>query len=336
MTGTGGPPAIWVFAECRDGKVVGPVLDLVAETRRLTDQIDSEVTAIVIGDADVAADLGARGAAALVLVPDVGWDGADGAVPAAVLSALAREHRPATMLFSGTALGRDVAPRVAIRMGTGVVGDCTYLRVSTDGRLEATRSLDDGGAAARTAWSDAGPSIAVVPIGILPPSAPADLPAAAVVVEAVDGLPDGGPRLLDSYRIDPAKLPLEDVGVIVAGGLGIGGPDGFEILADLADAMGGKVAASRRATDLGWAGTESLVGQTGKTVAPGVYLALGISGASQHVLGMQDSGLIVSINTDPHAPMHAVADIAVVGDARSLAPVLAEAFRAALSEDGGP
>jgi len=333
MTGLGGSHDVWVFAECREGKAIGPVLDLVAEARRLADQTEGEVISVVIGDHDVAADLGERGADTVVQVADAGWDGADAAVPAAALSALAREHAPAMLLFAGTALGRDVAPRVAVRLGSGVVGDCTYLRVDADGRFEATRSIDDGTAAARIDWIG-GPAITVFPIGILPRSTPADRRAAAVMTAEIEDLGDGGPRLLDSSRIDPAALPLEDVGIIVAGGLGIGGPAGFEALADLADAMGGKVAASRRATDLGWAGTESLVGQTGKTVAPSIYLAMGISGASQHVLGMQDSGMIVSVNTDPHAPIHGIADLAVVGDALVLAPVLAEAFRLARSVDG--
>jgi len=325
-------PVVWVFAECRAGRVAAPVLDVVGEAARLAGQIGAGVTAVVVGDHDVSAELGAAGAGTVVRMPDMEWDGADGALPAARLATLALEHPPRMILFSGTALGRDVAPRVAIRMRTGIVADCTYLRFGADERLEATRSISDGAAAARVTWEGEGPALAIIPPGTLLPAPVLDAPQPNIVDAPVATEQPAGPKLLERSPIDPALLPLEDADVVVAGGLGMGGEEGFDLLTDLAGAMGGKVGATRRATDLGWAPNDALVGQTGKTVAPNIYVAAGISGASQHVLGMRDAGLIVSINTDPFAPIHGVADVAVVADARVFVPVLADAFRQARSE----
>lgn len=327
---TPGPSTgIWVFTECRDGRVVGPAVDLLAHAVRIDDRLSEGVTAVVIGDGDVAAEVGAVGVPALLRIATPGWDGVDGAIPAAALSSVAAKHQPRLILFSGTAFGRDIAPRVAVRLDTGIVADCTYIRVGPDQSLEATRFEVDGASASRLAWRGPGPALAVFPPGILAAAIPTDAGPAAITDVEAGGLPTPTTVVTSSARIDPADLQLEDATVLVAGGLGMGGPEGFETLVDLAEAMGGKVAASRRATDEGWAGTAALVGQTGKTVAPAVYLAMGISGASQHVLGMRDSGFIVSVNTDPHAPIHAIADLSVVGDAVKLTPRLAAAFRSA-------
>jgi electron transfer flavoprotein alpha subunit len=152
---------------------------------------------------------------------------------------------------------------------------------------------------------------------------------------ALNGLPEPDTQLLSSKRLEPDDLALEEAEVIVAGGRGMGGEDGFRALEELAAVLGAKVAASRRATDLGWADRDALVGQTGKTVRPALYLACGISGASQHVLGMWESQLIVAVNSDPNAPILRVADLGVVGDVATVVPELTEAFRRGLDQEGG-
>jgi electron transfer flavoprotein alpha subunit len=200
------------------------------------------------------------------------------------------------------------------------------LRLGADGVVEGTRLEEDGGSATRVAWDPHRPALATVPPGTFRSESRLEWTAPETSEIACPEVGESRTTLVESRRIDPGELPLEDVPVIVAGGLGMGGPEGFDLLSDLAAAMGGKVAASRRATDLGWAERDALVGQTGKTVEPALYLACGISGASQHILGMKDSGYVVSINTDPYAPMRGIADLAVTADALELVPLLTEEF----------
>jgi electron transfer flavoprotein alpha subunit len=296
----------------------------VSEAARLLEGRDGEVTAVVLdGQPQLADELAGYGADRIIRVVGMAWDGADIGIPAGAISDLAHEYPPRLVLVAGTTFGRDLGPRLAVRLGAGLVEDCTYLRLVAGGDLEGTRMEADGASASRVAWRNIGPD---------------DLLARTAQVVGVDCPELGEPlvTLLDSRPIDPAELPLEDVSVIVAGGLGLGSPEGFDLLADLAEALGGKVAASRRATDLGWAGRDALVGQTGKTVEPALYFACGISGASQHVLGMKDSGFIVSVNKDSYAPMNAVADLAVTADALDLLPLLTAEFRRVASTGDAP
>jgi electron transfer flavoprotein alpha subunit len=326
---------IWVLAEGTDGRVASAPLEATTEAARLSRLLGTEVTAVLFGGDESAIEtLGAHGAETVVSI-DLSWDGADSAVPAGVLADLITRDRPQLVLIPGTAMGRDIAPRLAVRLGAGLVEDCIYLRVGDGGRLEATRMEDDGAAASRLVWIGTGPALAMLPPGTFRAEPVGDRPVPRVVYADIADLPETGLRLLNSRKIDPAQLPLEDAPVLVAGGLGMGGPDGFEVLENLASVIGGKVAASRRATDLGWVDHRVLVGQTGKTVRPAIYLACGISGASQHVLGMKESGFIVSINSDPHAPIHGIADLAAIGDVGEIVPELVAGFASALEEEGG-
>jgi electron transfer flavoprotein alpha subunit len=281
---------------------------------------------VLDGEPQLADQLAEYGADKVIRVDGMAWDGADIGIPARIVARLAEERLPQLILVAGTVFGRDLAPRIAVRLTVGLVEDCTFLRLGADGVVEGTRLEEDGDSATRVAWDPHRPALATVPPGTFRSESRLEWTAPETSEIACPEVGESRTTLVDSRRIDPGELPLEDVPVIVAGGLGMGGPEGFDLLSDLAAAMGGKVAASRRATDLGWAERDALVGQTGKTVEPALYLACGISGASQHILGMKDSGYVVSINTDPYAPMRGIADLAVTADALELVPLLTEEF----------
>ncbi len=319
-------PAIWVLAEAEGDRVASSALEVATEATRIGALSKAEVVAVVLnGSAGAAAELAGHGATRVILIT-AAWDGADAAIPTGWLRSLVETEQPDVFLIPGTTIGREMAPRLAVALDAGLVDDCTYLRIGAGGVLEATRMEDDGAAATRLTWTGDAPALALIPPGTFRPEPVSDAAEPAVTEFDPKGSTPAAIELIGSEPIDPAQLPLDDAPVLVAGGLGVGGSDGFELLQTLAGAMGGKVAASRRATDLGWVDRDALVGQTGATVRPALYLACGISGASQHVLGMKDSGFVVSINSDPSAPIHGLADLAVVADLHDVVPELIAAL----------
>ncbi|MFI1994545.1 electron transfer flavoprotein subunit alpha/FixB family protein [Actinoplanes sp. NPDC020271] len=300
---------VLVLVEHDDTGVRKAGLELLTLARRL-----GEPAAVVVGDADAAvvATLGRYGAATVHTLPGTGS-------PAA-LTALVRSISPAAVLIGSSPAGKEVAARLAVRLDAGLITDAVDVTGSPEGPV-ATQSVFAGEWFAESRVRRGTSVITVRPNAVIPAEAPVE----PRVVPAPTPVPDDGPgaRLVSRQPKSAGGRPaLSDAPVVVAGGRGVGSADGFALMERLADALGGAVGASRAATDLGYCPHEWQVGQTGKTVAPQLYLAGGISGAIQHRAGMQGSRTIVVINKDPKAPIFELADFGVVGDLHTIVPAL--------------
>ncbi len=245
------------------------------------------------------------------------------------LKAAVDATKPDLVLFPATATGRDLAPRLAARIGAGYAADCTGISRTSDGFL-FERPVYGGRAVAFLAPAAPGPVVASLRPNVVSPSpAPSPGAAEAVPVPATDD--DSDLRaMLKRFAASPAKRPeLTEAAIVVAGGRGVGSAEKFKAIEDLADAMGAAVGASRAAVDEGYAPQSAQVGQTGKTVNPTLYIACGISGAIQHLAGMRTSKILVAINRDPNAPIFKIADYGIVGDIFEIVPLLASEIRKA-------
>lgn len=291
-------------------------LELLTAARRL-----GEPSAVVCGTADDAAvaTLGEYGASTVYLVP-----GTDGylSVPAAeALVAIAARTAPAAVLVTSGSVGKDVAARVAVRLGAGIVTDATDVR-SEGGVVTTTQSVFSGGWQATCQVSGTA-VVTVRPNALSAEPAPATPTVQTVEVDFSDAA-KGAAITATSPKVSTGRPELTDAAVVVSGGRGVGSEEGFGVIESLADALGGAVGATRAITDLHWVSHDLQVGQTGKTVAPSLYVAAGISGAIQHRAGMQSSKTIVAVNKDPKAPIFQVADFGVVGDLHKVLPALTD------------
>ncbi len=313
---------VWALVELVDGQPTTVSLEAVTAARSMADLIGANVAGLVVDAVDesteLAVTLGGAGADRVVIGSPAGRSPA---VRTTAVAELLAEVDPAAIVAPGSDRAGDVAARLAVRLGRPLVEDCVSWRSAGDG-LGFYRPGPGNRVAERIATAP-GP-VVVLPPGTVP--ARDELPPAAI--SEGDGELDFGrtcePHLIDVQPEDKRGLPLEAAEVIVAGGRGLGDASGFELLGQLADALGGTVGASRMATDQRWVGTDRLVGQTGKVVRPRLYLACGISGASQHVAGMRESETIVAINIDANAPIAALADVMAVGEIDAIVPALIE------------
>jgi electron transfer flavoprotein alpha subunit len=318
-------PTIVTFAEHRDGKLRRPSLEAVAEARRLADALQASVQAVVVGSGvdGLAAELGAQGADT-VHVFDQAELAAYATEPyARAVAQVVAAVKPSVVLVPFTSMGRDLAPRVAARVGAGLVSDCVALTVK-DGRLEARRPMYAGKAYATVRW-EGEPQMAtlrpnVFAVGKTDASRKAELRKGTVDTTA-------RAKVTAVHATASGKLELTEAQIIVSGGRGLKGPENFHLVESLAAAMGAAVGASRAVVDAGWVDHQYQVGQTGKTVSPTLYIACGISGAIQHLAGMSSSKYIVAINKDADAPIFKVANYGVVGDLFELLPKLTEAAK---------
>ncbi|HEX6947037.1 MAG TPA: electron transfer flavoprotein subunit alpha/FixB family protein [Acidimicrobiia bacterium] len=310
--------SVWVFVESSEGSPASAGLELMSRAREFGD-----VTAIYLGSTsdDVAGILGDHGASK-VLIADAG-DRLPAAPVAAALAARAEADQPQLILFAQTYDSRDVAGRLAARLGVGVLSNANAVRLTDDG-AETDHELF-GGTRIATAAIRQRPAIVIV----RPKSytaTPAGGPAAAV--ETLD-LPDtvgAEAKVVESHVEEREGPQLGDARVVVSGGRGLGSAEGYQLVERLAKPLKAATGATRAIVDSGWVPYAKQVGQTGKTVKPDVYIALGISGAMQHLVGMKDSGTIVAINKDPDAPIFSVADLGIVGDVHQIVPKLIEAL----------
>lgn len=318
---------LWVLVESWRGVPAEPSLALVTEARRLADACGGTVTAVAVGEDldDVVARAGAAGAHTVRRVCG-GYDAYTTEPWTAALHALVTAHAPTALLVAATTQGADLAPRLAARLGAGLVADCTALECTDDGLVGVKDEL--GGSLVARARVRTGVAVVTVRAGALPAAA-TDGAAPEVVVEDLPAAPSRT-TVLERETVDAGEVALEDARVVVSGGRALGGPEGFDVLRDLVAAFGPTAAlgASRPAADAGWVPVSKEIGISGKKVAPDLYLACGISGASQHLAGMSGSRTVVAINKDPQAPILDVADLAVVGDLFEIVPALAAAVRA--------
>lgn len=321
---------VWVFAELRGGKPAPVSIELLGEGRKLADGTGARLCAVLlgVGVGALADELARHGAETVYLAdhPLLAEYSTD--AYATVVADAIRGFRPGIFLLGATHLGRDLAPRVAARVGTGLTADCVELAIDPeDGKLLQTLPAFGGKLMATIACPEKRPQMATVRPGVME-KAPRNDSGKGEVVPLKVSLAKGDIRTHVVRRIPraAAEVSLEDAPVIVAGGRGMGGPEGKALLEELAARLGGVVGASRAAVESGWADRSRMVGQTGTTVRPRLYIACGISGAAQHVTGMQGAEVIVAINEDGGAPIFDIADYRIVGDVREVVPCLLEAL----------
>ncbi len=313
-----------VFVEHHDGEPAKGALGVLANAGSL----GGEVGAVVLGDGvrGLAEGLGAYGAAKVYVADDPSLADPLPQPRVDVLADLVRSSGATTVLFAATVLAADVASGLAARLGAGLNWDLVALE-NRDGKLVGTRPALGDSVLAEVGWTTE-PRIALIRSGTYEPAETGG--GAPEIVDAAVSVQDWsrGAAMLERAHEEASGPSIEDADVIVAGGRGLGEPDKFALLEELAKELGGAVAATRAVVDAGWYPYATQVGQTGKTVAPKLYIAAGISGAIQHKVGMQSSGTIVAINKDPNAPIFEYADLAVVGDLHAIVPRLTELVRA--------
>jgi electron transfer flavoprotein alpha subunit len=323
---------IAVVAETKDGVVRKTSLEALAEARRLAAEAGGSVAAILIGAVGAGEPdrLAQHGADRIVHVEGAALGGYSSEAYAEAVRTAAAGLEPGLLLFSATAQGKDLAPRIAARLGVGLAADCVGFAWE-GGALTARRPIYAGKAFARVAWSDARPMIASIRPNTVAPLA-AD-PGRKAAVEAVAlGDVKVRARVTGVETSAGEMLDLTEANIIVSGGRAMQGPDNFDLLRKLCAVLGATLGASRAAVDAGWIDHSYQVGQTGKVVNPTLYFAIGISGAIQHLAGMSSSKTIVAINKDKDAPIFKVATYGVVGDLYQVVPILTEELAKALKE----
>jgi len=321
---------VWVFTEQSDGAAARVSWELLGVGRALANDLKTNLAAVVAGyrTADVLSEAVAHGADIVYSVESEVLSHYRTVPFARTVVSLVRKYSPAVLLMGATVTGRDLASAVATDLATGLTADCTGLAIGSDtGLLEQTRPAFGGNIMATILTEKFRPQMATVRprVMAMPPRNPTRR---GRLVKGVLDMTEGEVvTKLVEYGRDAAAdtLNLADADIIVSGGRGMGSKDNFRLIRKLADALGGVTGASRAAVDAKWMGYEHQVGQTGRTVRPRLYIACGISGAVQHLVGMQTSDVIIAVNSDPNAPIFSVASLGIVGNALDVVPALAEA-----------
>ena len=334
---------VYVFAQQVDNEISSIAFELLGKAKDLAKDLNTEVTAVLLGSGvkGLADQLAEYGADKVIVVDDPELKDYRTEPYAHALASVINKYKPEIMLVGATAIGRDLGPRVSARVATGLTADCTVLEIGDfplqavpgqeqlHNQLLMTRPAFGGNTIATIACPYNRPQMATVRAGVMQKIAPVK-GAKAVVEEFNPGFtPDNKyVEILDIVKAVTETVDIMDAKILVSGGRGVGSPENFKILEDLAEVIGGTVSCSRAVVDAGWKPKDLQVGQTGKTVRPNVYFAIGISGAIQHVAGMEESDIIVAINKDADAPIFDVADYGVVGDLNKIVPKLTEALKA--------
>jgi electron transfer flavoprotein alpha subunit len=339
MIGVNRNGEVWVFAEQEDGALHDVALELCGRARQLADRLGVQVGAVLAGwnIRELAYRLIAHGADKVYLVEHRKLDHYQTQPYARVMCELIGRHQPQVVIYGATPLGRDLAPRIASEMKAGLTADCTALEVAdvTDPKTKAVhrnlllqiRPAFGGNIIATIVNYDRWPQMATVREGVMPLLDPDPRRKGEIVTEEVALRDADFPlRLIERHR-EPRKVNLKGARTIVAGGGGVGSKQNFQMIHELAGAVGGAVGASRAAVDGGFIGKEHQVGQTGTTVRPALYIACGISGAIQHRAGMEESAKIIAINWDREAPIFSVAHYGIVGDVNEVIPKMVKALK---------
>ena len=335
---------VFVFAQQVDNVISNIAFELIGKGKELAKDLGVEVTAVLVGsDVKGLADQLAEYGADKVIVVDAPELKEYRTEPYThAIASVIEEFKPEIFLIGATAIGRDLGPRVCARIHTGLTADCTKLdigdfpmnpvpgRETKHNQLLMTRPAFGGNTIATIACPDFRPQMATVRPGVMQ-KAPKEAGKKAVVTEFNPGFTKNNKYvdILEVVKAVSNTVDIMDAKILVSGGRGVGSPENFKILDDLAEAIGGTVSCSRAVVDAGWKPKDLQVGQTGKTVRPNVYFAIGISGAIQHLAGMEESDIIVAINKDESAPIFDVADYGVVGDLNKIVPMLTEKIKEA-------
>ncbi len=337
---------VYVFAQQVDNEISSIAFELLGKAKDLAKDLSTDVTAVLIGSdvKGLADQLAEYGADKVIVVDDPELKDYRTEPYAHALSSVINQYKPEIMLVGATAIGRDLGPRVSARVATGLTADCTVLEIGDfplqavpgqeqlHNQLLMTRPAFGGNTIATIACPYNRPQMATVRAGVMQKIAPIT-GAKANVIEYNPGFtPDNKyVEILEVVKSVADTVDIQDAKILVSGGRGVGSEENFKLLQDLADVMGGTVSCSRAVVENGWMPQERQVGQTGKTVRPSVYFAIGISGAIQHVAGMEEADIIVAINKDETAPIFDVADYGLVGDLNKIVPQLTEMLKAEMA-----
>jgi electron transfer flavoprotein alpha subunit len=322
---------VWVFAEQRDGEVAPVAFELLGAGRRLADELGTELSAVLFGATEKdAQELIRFGADRVYHADDPVFARFNDEPYSGLLCSLISSHKPEIVLAGATPIGRSFIPRVAARVRTGLTADCTSLSVDPETRnLLQVRPAFGGNIMATILCPGYRPQIATVRPRVMKRRERDEKRTGEVISVRAEGLA-ARTKVLDTIKeVSEVAVNLQEADVIVSGGRGLGDGKGFEMLAELAELLEGALGASRAAVDEGWIPYSHQVGQTGKTVCPRLYIACGISGAVQHLVGMQSSDIIVAINKNPEAPIFGVATYGIVGDVYEVVPALVRKIKEA-------
>ena len=321
---------IWVFAEQRNGKVKSVAHELLSKGKELADILNTELCAVCLGhDVGEVEQLIAYGADKVYLADSPALADNQEDLYAQKLSELIQQHKPEIFIAGATALGRALIPRVAAILKTGLTADCTGLDIDTENRLLLqTRPTFGGNIMATITCQTARPQMATVRPRVFKKNTPDKERKGKIIKLDFDHESiTSRTKLLNFVEDLTQAVKIEDADIIVSGGRGLGKPENFQLLQELADVMGAALGSSRPPVDEGWIPYSHQVGQTGKTVCPKLYIACGISGSVQHMAGMQTSDTIVAINDDPDAPIFEIASYGIVGDLFKVVPMLVEKLK---------
>ena len=320
---------VWVFAEQRKGKLAPVSYELLGAGKRLANELGTELSAVLLGaDKAAAEELIKWGADRVYLCSDTALEKFNDEAYAEMLSRLIKEHKPAIVLAGATPVGRSFIPRVAARIRTGLTADCTSLEIDKDTKnLLQIRPAFGGNIMATILCPNHRPQMATVRPRVMKKGEYDPAKTGNIIQIKSDNLTLRTKVVETVEEVSAIMVNLHEADVIVAGGRGVGNAEGFRLLEELAGVMGGAVGASRAAVDEEWIPYSHQVGQTGKTVCPKIYIACGISGAVQHLVGMQSSDIIIAINKNPEAPIFDVATYGIVGDLFEILPMLTKKIR---------
>ena len=322
---------VYVIAEQRDGKIQKVGLELIGEATKLAKDLGEQVVAVLLGSniTDKAQELIQHGADKVVVVDDPMLEKYATEPYAKAITAVIKACEPEIVLYGATSIGRDLAPRVSARVHTGPTADCTKLAINEETKLlHMTRPAFGGNIMATIVCKNHRPQMATVRPGVMAALAKDATRTGEVVNFKVDFVPaDMNVEILEEVKETKKTVDITEAKVLVSGGRGIGSADFVPVLQEAADVLGGVVTGSRPVIEAGWLDKDRQVGQTGKTVRPDLYLACGISGAIQHVAGMESSEVVISINKDDNAAIFSVSDLGVVGDVKVILPKLVEALK---------
>jgi electron transfer flavoprotein alpha subunit len=325
---------VWVFAEQKKGKVQPVVFELLGKARQLAQDLRTEVSALLLGERleEEIQELIWRGADCVYVIENHALANYQDEPYTNVIVGLIKKYKPEIVLCGATSIGRSLISRVAIKIKTGLTADCTGLDIEAQRKiLLQTRPAFGGNIMATIVSANYRPQMATVRHKVFPESASDMKRKGRIIRENFDGqLLASRTRLVDIVEEIESTVNLAEADIIVSGGRGLAAPENFKLVQDLAAVLGGAVGASRAAVDAGWMPYSHQVGQTGRTVSPKIYIACGISGQIQHLVGMQSAKIIVAINKDPDAPIFKVATYGAIGDLFSILPALTRKFKEVL------
>ncbi|MCR5668871.1 MAG: electron transfer flavoprotein subunit alpha/FixB family protein [Lachnospiraceae bacterium] len=332
---------VFTFAQQVDGELGSIAFELIGKGKELAEDLGTEVTAVLLGSniRGLADQLAEYGADHVIVVDDPKLETYRTEPYAQALAGVINEYKPEIMLVGATAIGRDLGPTVSARVKTGLTADCTSLEIgqfplnapadkAKQNQLLMTRPAFGGNTIATIACPDNRPQMATVRPGVML-KRERQVGAKADIIDFKPDLTENNKyvEILNIVKDVKETVNIADAKILVSGGRGVGSPENFKLLDDLAAAIGGTVSCSRAVVDAGWKPKDLQVGQTGQTVRPNVYFAIGISGAIQHTAGMEESDIIIAINKDETAPIFDVADYGIVGDLNKIVPMLTEALK---------